>query len=547
MSDEKLVLTFEPNTIEHLGVKMYSTLPPALAEMIANSYDACAKKVTIQLYDNDADDKKIIITDNGIGMSFTQVNEYFLRIGRNRRDEGLKGTPCDRIATGKKGLGKLALFGIGETITIETVQDNKGVKFILDWDEIMNCRDTHYTPNFTLFDSKEINSGTTITLEKLKRKTSYSLESLAFSLSMLFNFWDRDFQVLVSLNDSEPISVDNKLKYQNIEPEFEWEYKDFVGEIEVEYEHKAEVEGLIMTTEKPLKPGLRGITLFANGRMINSPEFFGQSESSHFFSYTAGWFNVDFVDNWEEDVISTNRQSIDWDNEKTDTLRKFLRECLNLIERKWRKKRKEKRRKNIEEKTKVDIQNWYKTLPPEVLERIEQIVNSVDESELQPNAQADMVQNIHALVPEYPYYHWRHLHSNVQDASKADYATADYYRAFIEAMKKYINDVRNKSESLNASDASMMGEVFGKNGSKLLVSKKYKKPDGTNFQDATKENIEDGQKFLSMGIVNGGRNPVSHEEIINLRESGLFTEKDCLDFLSLLSHLFKRLDDSEKP
>ncbi len=519
MSDEKLIMTFEPNTIEHLGVKMYSTLPPALAEMIANSYDACAKKVTINIYDTDVDDKKIIIEDDGIGMSFKEVNDYFLRIGRNRRDEGMKETSCDRVATGKKGLGKLALFGIGEKIIIETIQNNDGVKFILDWSEIMSCENVHYQPKFELFKS-EINRGTKITLENLKRKTAYSLESLAFSLSMLFNFWDKDFEVLISLNDSTPIAVNNKLKYQNIESEFEWEYKDFINEIESVYEYKNEIDGLILTTEKPLKPGLRGITLFANGRMINSPEFFGQSESSHFFSYTAGWFNVDFVDDWKEDVISTNRQSIDWDNEKTAELRMFLRECLNFIERKWRIKRKEKRIENIETKTSVNIKEWYKTLPAEVLARIEPIINSVDESELLPNEQADVVQNIHSLVPEYPYYHWRHLHSFVQNSSKDDYENADYYRAFIEAMKKYINDVRNKSASRNASDASMMGEVFGKNGSKLLVSKKYIKPDGSHFQETTKENIEEGQKFLSMGIVNGGRNPVSHEEITSLRESG---------------------------
>jgi uncharacterized protein (TIGR02391 family) len=542
MSDEKLIMSFEPNTIEHLGVKMYSTLPPALAEMIANSYDACAKKVTINLYDADADNKKIIIDDDGIGMSFREVNDYFLKIGRNRRKEGQKETQCKRIATGKKGLGKLALFGIGERIIIETIQNNKGVKFILDWDEIMNCKETNYSPKFELFESTTT-SGTKITLEKLKRKTPYSLESLAFSLSMLFNFWDKNFEVLISLNDSEPILVDNKLKYQNIEPEFEWEYIGFLKELESDYEHKAEVVGLIMTTEKPLKPGLRGITLFANGRMINSPEFFGQSESSHFFSYTAGWFNVDFVDNWEDDVISTNRQSIDWDNEKTTELRKFLRECLNFIERKWRIKRKEKRMENIELKTNVDIKNWYNTLPTEVLEKIEPIINSIDESELLPDTQTSLVQNMHALVPEYPYYHWRHLHSNVQNASKTDYESSDYYRAFIEAMKKYINDVRDKSGCANTSDASMMGEVFG---SKLIVAKKYKKPDGTDFQESTKENIEEGQKFLSMGIVKGGRNPVSHEEIVNLRESGLFSEKDCLDALSLLSHLFRRLDDAEK-
>lgn len=42
------------------------------------------------------------------------------------------------------------------------------------------------------------------------------------------------------------------------------------------------------------------------------------------------------------------------------------------------------------------------------------------------------------------------------------------------------------------------------------------------------------------------RNPLAHEEIKELRDSGLFTENDCLDMLSLLSHLFRRLDDAIK-
>lgn len=45
---EVLKMTFDPKTIEHLGVKMYSTLPPALAELISNAYDADAGKVILE-------------------------------------------------------------------------------------------------------------------------------------------------------------------------------------------------------------------------------------------------------------------------------------------------------------------------------------------------------------------------------------------------------------------------------------------------------------------------------------------------------------------
>ena len=71
-----LVMTFDPLTIEHLGVRLYSTLPPVLAELIANSYDADAENVTLSLND-EGSEKEIIIEDDGMGMSFDEINNKF--------------------------------------------------------------------------------------------------------------------------------------------------------------------------------------------------------------------------------------------------------------------------------------------------------------------------------------------------------------------------------------------------------------------------------------------------------------------------------------
>ena len=46
--NQKLEMSFDPQTIEHLGVKMYSQLPNAIAELIANSYDAESPEVHSQ-------------------------------------------------------------------------------------------------------------------------------------------------------------------------------------------------------------------------------------------------------------------------------------------------------------------------------------------------------------------------------------------------------------------------------------------------------------------------------------------------------------------
>ncbi|WP_261512736.1 TIGR02391 family protein [Chryseobacterium paludis] len=541
MSEDKLFMKFEANTIQHLGVKMYSTMPPALAELIANAYDACATEVYIKLYDRG--EKKVIVQDDGTGMSFDEVNNYFLRIGRNRREEKQE-SQCGRIPTGKKGLGKLALFGIGDKIMIVTSQEKETVRFDLNWNEILDTTGKDYEPSFERFENSDNENGTIITLNDLRRKTGFPIEDYADNIAKLFNFPD-DFVIYISLNDETPIRIDNKTKYQNIDDEFQWDFQGIVDVNEKEYKEKKEIKGSIITTEKPLKPNLRGITLFANGRMVNMPEFFGPSESSHFYSYATGWLNVDFIDNWEEDVISTNRQSIDWENSKTSELREYLASCLSIIERKWRELRKEKKQNAISEKVSLNVGQWIERLPENVQSQVEGIVNLLDDTpELSEDTQQRAIHLIHNLVPEYANLHWRYLHPEIRKAAEADYIKNDFYRAFIEAVKRYINLVRTKSKSTNTSDNGMMGSEFGL-GKVLQVAAKFNKPDGSKFDSDTYKCIEEGQKYLSMGIVSGARNPISHEEIRDLRDSQLFTEKDCLDMLSLLSHLFKRLEDAD--
>lgn len=538
---KELLLKFEPSTIEHLGVKMYSHIPPALAEIIANAYDACAENVKVKLYNGI--EKKIIVIDDGCGMTFDEINDYFLRIGRNRRKENQVST-CGRIPTGKKGLGKLALFGLGNIVEITTIKSGEQVEFILNYNDILN-QPGQYKPITTrIFTDDKNLSGTTITLKELKHQSDFSAAEYSVSLARLFNFKDDGvppFNLLISLNDEKPIKIDNKLKYNNIKSEFEWDEVEILKITESDYSYKQELKGKIITTEKPLKPGLRGLTLFANGRMVNHAEFFGQSESSHFFSYATGWLDVDFVDNLAEDIISTNRQSIDWENPKTLELKAFLGAILSAIERDWRAKRKEKRTAEIQINTNINIESWKETLPPNIRTAIESLLNNVEKSELTKEEQSSTIKTIHELVPDYPYFHWRHLHSEIQNAAKVDYENRDFYRAFVEAAKRYITATRAKSASVGTTDSSMMAQVYGR-GSVLSVTSSFKKPDGSDFHTDTLLGIEDGQKFMSMGIVAGGRNPVSHEEITDLRDSGLFSEKDCLDGLSLLSHLYRRLE-----
>lgn len=538
-------LKFDPKTIEHLGVKMYSTLPPALAELISNAYDADADLVEVIFHEKNNSPDSITVKDNGYGMTSEDIQSKFLIIGRNRRsDEGDKPSPkYGRLPTGKKGLGKLALFGLAKKVEFDTCKEGKRNRFKLDWDKLLASSNI-YNPESDIQDElTELSDGTSITLLDLKRKTSFNLEVIANHLSKIF-IVDNSFKILLKKTTGEQIEVTNERRYEQIENEFEWSKEDI--ELD-EYEHADGIEFRLITSKTPIKPssGLRGITIFSRGKLVNAPEFFSHSTSSHFYQYLTGWIKADFIDLIDEDVISTNRQAINWENERMAEFREWLSELVTNVGLSWREKRKTKKEDNFKKDTGIDKEQWFLTLPDDVKKPVEMIVNKLSDDEGVDESFSPIVHAVHTLAPEYPNLHWRHLHPEVREASEYGYIGKNYYTAFLEAAKRYANRVREYSANNNEHDLDLMGHVFGPEHNKeLKVAIGYLRANGTNFAGNTLENIEKAQRKLSQGVVEGGRNVVAHEERIDLSTSNLFSEKDCLDLLSLISHLMCRIENA---
>ena len=74
MSQSPFEMRFDPQTIKHLGLRMYSTLAPALAEIISNSYDADATNVIVTLIEENGYPKEIKVVDDGIGLSHDEIS-----------------------------------------------------------------------------------------------------------------------------------------------------------------------------------------------------------------------------------------------------------------------------------------------------------------------------------------------------------------------------------------------------------------------------------------------------------------------------------------
>lgn len=392
----ELRMEFDSNTIEHLGIQMYATLPPVIAELISNAYDADAKCVKIEL--NDQTEKTIIVTDDGHGMSFSDINSKFLKIGRNRRkDEKTKALSVqktesgNRFAIGKKGLGKLSFFGIAKKVQIETVRNNIKNIFVLKWDDILNTKPP-YKPQMIVTNEKtEQANGTKITLTDIQRKSNFDVHSIAYNLAKSFSIFDEeDFNTVIFHNGQEECVVKNDLKFKHLDKEFEWKFP--LTQFESNYQYANKIKGQIMSGTETMPADMKGIALFSRGKLVNDHEFYDNPASSFGYAYLTGFLDISFIDDWDKDVISTNRRSLNWEDEQAKSLRDFLSKVVRFVYNDRKKQKKEKQIKEIEQKVGIVLDNWFEKLPKHEGKLARKMTDSILSSEgLTTDKQSELV------------------------------------------------------------------------------------------------------------------------------------------------------------
>lgn len=376
---KELELKFDPNTIEHLGISLYSKLPSVLSELISNSWDADADMAVIDFIDT-PNGKEICYFDDGQGMNFDELNDKYLMIGRNRRrNEGDEKTQKGRNVIGKKGLGKLSVFGICDEVDVMTVKYGIKNQFVMNIDKIKSSKTNSYKPQILAFNQPTTeNSGTTIRLKKIRRKTGFKIKELAQGLSKKFLIFD-DLHTSLTLNGKNEVVITNEMKFSNFNIEFTW---DMPSEIySNDYDSWNEVRGRIITLETPIKDTeMKGVYLTSRGKIVNIASFYGLRDTDQFHNYVTGYLEVDFIDDLEEDLISTDRQSLNWEHDVTKELQRYLQKVIKKIGRDWRKKRGERKILAVKEKTGLDIQAWQDGLPSLEKELAEKIIDPVLEN-----------------------------------------------------------------------------------------------------------------------------------------------------------------------
>lgn len=539
-----LKLTFDPMTIEHLGFKMYSHLPNAVAELIANSYDADARHVSVTISPSG---DSIRIDDDGHGMSIAEIQENYLKIGRNRREATHSDTSESgrRKTAGRKGLGKLSVFGIGNTIVVETKRAGSPAyaRVTLIWGDIKRSSGSEYQPELEILPGKKDEHFTRILIKNLSRKTEIKPLLLAQQLSRLFNYTDADFLLEVN-RENDRITVDRRLRYDSITTQAEWAVP---AEFRAENPGTIEVTGKIIAAARPLPAHLRGVTLYVRGRMANEPEFFGVPDSSQAYAYLSGYIDADDLDS-EADVISTDRRSVGWETESASHVQKYLAAVLREAATKHRALRQKKNKEKAGKDAGVDIEAWASTIRGPESEALREVIDTLvsPDNDIQDDDRHTIITSLRRIAPDYADLHWRALHSAIQGAAEDEYKSENYHHAVVEAIKQYVKDVRRiGGQDSGMAEHSVLQSAFAFNseGNPLVdVVGPYAQ---VGLAPETEKNLREAQKALSVAAWTGFRNPIQHESVRDLRNNGVFSYQDCLDALSLVSHLRRRLGKIE--
>ena len=351
-------MNFDIGTIKHLGLQMYSTLPPVIGELVANGWDANATIVEITIPDTRLNEQsEIVISDDGIGMSDEDIRNKYLTVGRDRREnEGSDTTadPFKRKVMGRKGIGKFSGFGIAKEIDVESVKGGETSHFRMNYDEMLERASERFIEFPPLSASGTLLNGTTVRLKqivKFKNRT-ISIDRLRKGLARRFAVIGAQENFEVVINGS-PISAEERNLQELLEKDTDghpylWTYESEKIKPGEDWTVSGWIGALNRTT--PNIDGIdRGIALMARRKLVQEPFVFEAIVGQQYaLSYIIGELHVEFVDE-AEDTIGTNRNALVWDTEANTALKEWGQKEVNRIAREWANKRSEDNRRQLEQ------------------------------------------------------------------------------------------------------------------------------------------------------------------------------------------------------
>jgi anti-sigma regulatory factor (Ser/Thr protein kinase) len=171
VQEGKLKFTADSSVLKELGEKLVAKPAIALAELIKNAYDADATEVHVII---NTEKDKIVVMDNGHGMTFDEFRNRWMRIGTREKRKSRLSKNFGRVMTGSKGVGRMSVQFLAKELTIQTVSDAESSTELIvnvEWKKALENEDdlteveTDY--QLRLLDT-QAQPGTTLILKGLK-------------------------------------------------------------------------------------------------------------------------------------------------------------------------------------------------------------------------------------------------------------------------------------------------------------------------------------------------------------------------------------------
>lgn len=362
-----LQIEVAPNIVEHLGLNLYTNLPRVLVEFVANAFDADSPWVDIRLDGTAIEEARselrakwnsrrkagedlstetplaeqtlpecmqITIEDRGHGMSRDDLQQKFLRIARKRR-EGQGGALSEgkRPVMGRKGIGKLAGFGVARRLQVTTRPpgQDRAIRITLDYSKLAGVQKTEdvQVEEERLADGAGLDpSGTRIELSGLVYEpTQAKLLTISEKVAQYFAIVDpAEFEIRLNGVPIPPFTRDYAFAYPNpdlpvsdlVEHSLEMPEGDSVL---IRYRMR------FTGKKKQLDARERGVRIYARQRLAATPDLLDLKTGIHGFQnthYLDGEVRADFIDEQRVDYIASNRQGLRWETSLLFSLREFL-------------------------------------------------------------------------------------------------------------------------------------------------------------------------------------------------------------------------------
>ena len=167
---EHVRFSVDAGIINRLGKELVGRAETAISELIKNSYDAEASYANLIFKDAYAPGGSLIIEDDGLGMTYEELINGFMRISSSDKIHRPVSPKYKRKKAGKKGIGRFAAQRLGSQLIIvtQTEYSEQAIRATINWSSFVMDSDINEVTGQIEYIQKERNHGTSLYINDLQ-------------------------------------------------------------------------------------------------------------------------------------------------------------------------------------------------------------------------------------------------------------------------------------------------------------------------------------------------------------------------------------------